>query len=88
MVRGEPVEVALRILKFSKKKSAKLVEQVILSALANAKEKSSVDLDSLVVSKATVDMGRTLKRFLPRAQGRASHIRKRSSHIVVELGLE
>jgi large subunit ribosomal protein L22 len=87
MIRGDHAEVALRKLRFSKKKSAKLVEKLLLSAVANAREAQDVDVDTLVVKAITVDMGRTLKRHMPRAQGRATVVRKRSSHIVLELGV-
>jgi large subunit ribosomal protein L22 len=86
MVRGEPVGHALSALKFSKKKTARLTEKLIRSAVANAVDNKGVDVDSLFVAEAYVDGGETLKRFMPRARGRATPIRKRSSHITVVLG--
>ena len=85
MVRGRPVSVALDTLKLTNKKAAPLVYGLIQSAIANATSEATVDIDRLVVSEAFVDEGATLKRFLPRAQGRATPIRKRSSHITVKL---
>jgi large subunit ribosomal protein L22 len=87
MIRGERVTEALRRLQFCDKKSAAMLSKLLMSAISNAKDKTQVDIDDLVITKLTVDMGRTLKRYLPRAQGRASNIRKRSSHISMELGL-
>ena len=85
MVRGKPVSVALDTLKLTNKKAAPLVSKLIQSAMANATNNATVDVDRLVVSEVFVDEGATLKRFLPRAQGRATPIRKRSSHITVKL---
>lgn len=85
MVRGKPVSVALDTLKLTNKKAAPLVSKLIQSAMANATSTATVDVDRLVVSEVFVDEGATLKRFLPRAQGRATPIRKRSSHITVKL---
>jgi large subunit ribosomal protein L22 len=85
MVRGKPVSVALDTLGLTNKKAAPLLKKLIQSAMANAVNTSTVDVDRLVVSEVFVDEGPTLKRFLPRAQGRATPIRKRSSHITVKL---
>ena len=62
-----------------------MVAKMINSAIANAQNVGTVDVDHLVVSEVFVDEGPTMKRFLPRAQGRATPIRKRTSHITVEL---
>lgn len=85
LVRGKKVEDALNILKFTPRAGAKAVWKVVNSALANATEKGNVNVDTLVVQKITVDEGPTLKRYLPRAMGRATRVRKKSSHIWVEL---
>ena len=85
LVRGENVQVALDRLKFTHKRSAPIISKMIISAMANATNKATVDVDGLVVSSIFVGDGPTQKRFLPRAQGRATVIRKRSSHITVEL---
>lgn len=85
MVRGKNVGEAIKILMFLNKKSAVLIKKIIESAVANADYKKSVDLDKLFVKTITVDQGSVFKRFRPRAQGRASGIRKRTSHINVVL---
>ena len=85
LVRGKPVSVALDTLRLTNKKAAPLVQKLIQSAMANATSNATVDVDRLVVSEVFVDEGPTLKRYLPRAQGRATPIRKRSSHITVKL---
>lgn len=85
LVRGKPVSVALDTLKLTNKKAAPLVSKLIQSAMANAQNNATVDVDRLIVSEAFVNEGSTLKRYLPRAQGRATPIRKRSSHITVKL---
>lgn len=81
LIRGQYVDNALRILQFTPKKGAPLVSKLLKSAVASARDVGGVDLDALKVSEAWVDMGRTIKRFMPRAQGRATPILKRSAHI-------
>ncbi|MEE2062058.1 MULTISPECIES: 50S ribosomal protein L22 [Rhodococcus] len=83
IVRGKSVEEALAILKFAPQAAAEPVAKVIASAAANAQNNLNLDPSTLVVATAYVDEGATLKRFQPRAQGRAFRIRKRSSHITV-----
>jgi large subunit ribosomal protein L22 len=85
MVRGRGVQDALNILKFSPQKAAAVVSKLVSSAVANAEQKGVSDVDRLFVKTITVDQGPALKRFLPRAQGRATKIRKPTSHIVVVL---
>ena len=85
LVRGKPVQETLDILKFTNKKAAPLVRKLISSAVANATTSATVDVDQLIVSEVYADEGKTHKRFLPRAQGRATPIRKRTSHITVKL---
>ena len=89
-IRGKNVNDAYAILKFSKKLAAKQIEKTLRSAVANAEQKAlrdneSFDVDALVVTKATIDMGQPLKRFTPAAQGRATPIRKRTSHVEIHV---
>jgi large subunit ribosomal protein L22 len=82
-IRGLPVEKALDILSFSKKKGADLVKKVLDSAIANAENNEGADIDELKVAAVCVDEGPTMKRIRARAKGRASRILKRTSHITV-----
>jgi large subunit ribosomal protein L22 len=82
-IRGLPVEQALDILSFSKKKGADLMKKVLDSAIANAENNEGADIDELKVSAVMVDEGPTMKRIRARAKGRASRILKRTSHITV-----
>jgi large subunit ribosomal protein L22 len=85
-VRGKSVSQALSILALTRKKAAKPVQKVLRSAVANAAENDGVnDVDELVIDQIMVDEGPTLKRYMPRARGRATPIRKRTSHIRVIL---
>lgn len=84
-VRGKDVNDAIRTLAFMPKKGAVLVKKLIESAVANAEQKKVIDVDNLYVKTITVDQGPALKRFQPRAQGRAFMIRKKMSHINVVL---
>ena len=85
MVRGQGIQAALNILRFSPQSSAKVVAKLLESAVANAEQKGVADVDRLFVKTIFVDGGATLKRFTPRAMGRASKIRKPTSHITVVL---
>jgi large subunit ribosomal protein L22 len=85
LVRGQSVDTAIKELTFLNKKSALMIKKLIESALANADYKKTIDLDKLFVKTITVDEGPVLKRFRPRAQGRATGVRKRMSHINVVL---
>ncbi|MDG3009027.1 50S ribosomal protein L22 [Rhodococcus sp. D2-41] len=85
LVRGRSVEDALNILRFAPQAASEPVAKVVASAAANAENNLDLDPGTLVVSKAYVDEGPTLKRFQPRAQGRAFRIRKRTSHITIEV---
>lgn len=87
MVKNKHVESALSALAFSKQKRAGMFKALIESAIANAKEKGA-DIDKLWVVGAWVDEGPTMMRFKPRARGSAFPIRKRSSHITVQLGVK
>jgi large subunit ribosomal protein L22 len=83
LIRGLPAEEARTVLRFSPQAASETVGKVLDSAIANAEHNHSLDRGSLVVTEAFVDEGPTLKRFRPRAQGRAYRIRKRTSHITV-----
>ena len=85
-VRGKSVSQALSILAFTRKKAALPIQKLLKSALANAAENNGIsDVDTLVIDRIMVDEGPTLKRFMPRARGRATPIRKRTSHIRIIL---
>jgi large subunit ribosomal protein L22 len=85
MIRGKPVEQALHTLAFTPKAAARLVKKVLDSAVANAENKGDIDVDTLYIKQVEVQEGPTGKRFQPRAMGRATPIRKRTSHITVVL---
>jgi len=85
VVRGMNVDKAITTLKFMPKKGAAIIRQVIESAVANATQDDRVDVDNLFVKKIDIDGGPSLKRIMPRAQGRATRIIKRTSHITVVL---
>jgi large subunit ribosomal protein L22 len=85
LIRGKAVGEAVSILKLTPKKASPVVEKLLNSAIANAEHNYEMEPDNLVVSQAYVDEGITLKRFRPRAMGRASRINKRTSHITVVL---
>lgn len=85
MIRGKDVASAVKFLGFTNKKTAPLVAKVVKSAVANAEQSGAKDPDRLYVKTAFVDEGPTMKRFMPRAMGRATKILKRSSHITVIL---
>ena len=83
LIRGLPAAEAQTVLRFAPQAASETVGKVLDSAIANAENNHGMNTDSLVVSEAYVDEGPTLKRFRPRAQGRAYRIRKRTSHITV-----
>ena len=83
LIRGMPADQAQATLRFAPQSASDTVGKVLDSAIANAGQLSHLDASSLVVSRAWVDEGPTLKRFRPRAQGRGYKILKRTSHITV-----
>ncbi len=90
LVRGLDIDQAMEVLTFTRKKSAGMIKKLVESAVANAEnigEKSGdrVDVDNLYIKTIYVDGGPTLKRWRPRAMGRATRVLKRTSHITVEL---
>ena len=89
LVRGEKVEKALNILKFSQKEASAKLEKLLLSAIANwqsKNEEASIEDAELVVKEIRVDGGAMLKRLRPAPQGRAHRIRKRSNHVTIVVG--
>ncbi|UOQ49451.1 MULTISPECIES: 50S ribosomal protein L22 [Gracilibacillus] len=85
LIRGKEVGEAIAILKHTQRGASPVVEKLLNSAIANAEHNYEMNTDNLVVSEAFVNEGVTLKRFRPRAQGRATQINKRTSHITVVL---
>jgi large subunit ribosomal protein L22 len=83
LVRGLPVDEALSLLAFAPQAASETVYKVLESAIANAETTEGLDRGTLVVSVAQVDEGPTMKRWRPRAQGRATRINKRTSHITL-----
>ncbi|MGQ4807742.1 50S ribosomal protein L22 [Candidatus Entotheonellaceae bacterium PAL068K] len=85
-LRGKSVNQAMSVLAFTRSKATRPVQKLLQSAVANAMENDDVsDVDNLVIDRITVDEGPTLKRFTPRARGRATPILKRTSHIHIAL---
>jgi large subunit ribosomal protein L22 len=90
LIRGKDVNEAYAILQFNKKLAAKQIAKTLKSAVANAEQKAtaaneSFDVDQLVISKAIVNGGQPLKRFTAAAQGRATPIKKRTSHVEIHV---
>jgi large subunit ribosomal protein L22 len=85
LVRGLPANEALTVLQFAPQAASEPVYKVVASAIANAENNERLDPESLLISEAYVDEGPTMKRYRPRAHGRAYRIRKRTSHITVVL---
>lgn len=83
LVRGKNVDEALAILKFTPRYASEVVEKVVKSAVANAENNHEMNRENLYISYIVANQGPTMKRFMPRAQGRATAIRKRTSHIEV-----
>ena len=85
LIRDMPAQEALSVLKFAPQAAGEPIAKVLASAIANAEHNFQLDPESLVILRAYVDEGPTLKRFRPRAQGRAYRINKRTSHITIEV---
>lgn len=85
LVKGKGVGEALNILAFTKRAPAKIISKLLKSAIANAGQVKNIDVDTLFIKQISVDQGPTMKRYRPRAMGRATVIRKRMSHITVVL---
>lgn len=87
-IRGKRVEEALNLLAFTPNKGAFILKKLVNSALSNAEQNSDVDVDDLYIKRIFADEGPTLKRYRPRAMGRATRIRKRTAHLTVVLDEE
>jgi large subunit ribosomal protein L22 len=88
MIRNMSVSTALDVLKFTPKKGAQLMLKLLQSAIANAENNNSADIDDLIVNVVYVDEATTLKRISPRAKGRANRICKRTCHITIKVSDE
>ena len=85
LIRGKRVQDAMTTLAYCQKVGSRVITKVLKSAVANADQVGNINVDNLFVKRILVDQGPTIRRFTPRAMGRATRIRKRSSHIVVVL---
>ena len=85
LIRGQQVDKAINTLRFLEKSGSREFFKLLVSAVANAEDQGQDDVDELVIRTVTVDQGPTLKRWRPRAQGRATRIQKKTSHVFVEL---
>jgi large subunit ribosomal protein L22 len=85
LIRGRPADEALELLRFLPNKSARILEQVLKSALGNAEDRGARNIDDLVVVESCVDGGPMMKRIMPRARGTAYPIKRRYSHVRVTL---
>ena len=85
MIKGMDVSRAIDTLQVTQKKCAPAVRKLVQSAVANADQRGDMDLDALYIARAYVDEGPTMRRFQPRAMGRATRINKRTSHITIVL---
>lgn len=85
LIRNQPVEKAMAILKYTPKAACEPLEKLLKAAIANAENNNNMDKESLYISECYVGQGPTLKRIRPRAQGRAYRINKKTSHITLVL---
>ncbi|MDI3546771.1 MAG: large subunit ribosomal protein [Halanaerobiales bacterium] len=88
LIRGKDIGEAIAILRNTPKKASRLIEKVLNSAVANAENNYEMSADELYIKEAYVDEGPTMKRYRARAQGQASMIRKRTSHITIKVSDE
>ncbi|NNC74372.1 MAG: 50S ribosomal protein L22 [Acidimicrobiia bacterium] len=88
LVRGLPVTEAEHVLALTNRRAADPIMKVLKSAVSNAEHNLALDADELFIAEAFADEGPTLKRFRPRARGRATRIEKRTSHITIVVGTE
>lgn len=83
LIRGKSVDKAFAILRYTNKRATPLIQKVLKSAIANAREQGNLEEDNLIVADARVNAGAMFKRFRPRAMGRANPIRRRTSHLII-----
>lgn len=83
LIRGRRIDEAMATLQYIDKKAAGFIRKLLISAIANAEHKGHADVDSLVVQHCSVDAGPVIKRWMPRAMGRANRIQRRTSHVAV-----
>ena len=83
MVRGKKVDEAMGLLKVMPKKAAYVIRKLLISAVANAEHQGQEDVDALVVQACSIDNGPILKRWMPRAMGRANRVNHRTSHVTI-----
>jgi large subunit ribosomal protein L22 len=88
MIRGKTADEALQLLRFLPNRSARLIEQVLKSALGNAQDKGARDVEELIVAESRIDGAPMFKRIMPRARGTAYPIKRRMAHIVITLADE
>jgi large subunit ribosomal protein L22 len=85
LVRGKQVQLAMDTLQLTNKKGARIMSKILKSAISNASDVATIDVDRLQIAEVTVDMGPALRRFIPRAQGRATPVKKRMSHVTLRV---
>lgn len=85
LIRGKNVDEALNILRFTPRASSKVIEKLVMSAAANAENNHDMNRDALYITECYADQGPIIKRYRPRAKGRASSIQKKTSHITIKL---
>jgi large subunit ribosomal protein L22 len=84
-IRGKDVTAAIHSLRFMEKAGSREFFKLLVSAVANAEDQGEQDIDELVISRVSVDQGPTMKRWRPRAQGRATRVEKKTSHVILEV---
>jgi large subunit ribosomal protein L22 len=86
MIRGKDIDEAMAILRFQQRKAAKVMCKLLVSAIANAHTNHQLEVDNLVVKTVLVDGGPILKRWMPRAMGRANRMNRRTTHVTIVVG--
>ncbi|HEY3353318.1 MAG TPA: 50S ribosomal protein L22 [Polyangia bacterium] len=86
MIRGKDIDEAMAILRFQQRKAAKVMRKLLVSAIANAHTNHQLEVDNLIVKTVLVDGGPILKRWMPRAMGRANRMNRRTTHVTIVVG--